>query len=121
MKNILIPSLVAVALVLVGLFAPVAAPEAAQIKPHVRPPVFAEVQPVDASGEYQLCGVDVPDSEVILVSPDLGECGDSLTIRFIDGSVISSQIAGILLDAPEKQVQVYNLETPQVTEVVRHY
>ena len=121
MKNALIPSLVAVALVTLGLFIPARAPEAAQVKPHTRPPVFAEVQPVTPSGEYRLCGVDVTDAEVILVSPDLGDCGESLTIRFLDGSVLSAPIAGVLLDVPEKQVQVYNLDTPQVTEVVRHY
>lgn len=79
-----------------------------------------QVDPVDTAKNYKLCGIDMPDSEIILVSQNLGNCGQSITVRFVqDDSVVSAQIAGILLDSSDK-VQVYRLSQPELAEIVVH-
>jgi hypothetical protein len=83
--------------------------------------VFAEVYETTTETNYTLCGTDMrPDSEVILVSSDLGKCGDSMTVVLVDGSVVSAPISGVLHGTHDKRVEIYNLDTPQVTLVYKH-
>jgi len=83
--------------------------------------VFAEVYETTTETNYTLCGTDMrPDSEVILVSDDLGKCGESMTVVLVDGSAVSAPISGILYGTHNKRVEIYNLDTPQVTLVYKH-
>lgn len=123
MKDLIIPALIGLFALVCAFFIPLK-PASNATQAAIRAGTagtFAEVYETNSKSDYTLCGVAMrPDSEVILVSPDLGKCGDSMTVVLVDGSVISAPISGILRHTHDKRVEVYSLETPQVTQVYKH-
>lgn len=121
MKDLMTFAVIAVSAFVIGLLIPSKQP-AQPVIPAGSVGTFAEVYSVTDSTDYTLCGVDasLSDFEVILVSPDMGKCGESMTIVLVDGSVVSAPISGVLHNVPAKRIEIYNLDTPQVTEVFKH-